>query len=346
MIMTFRMPLLLGSLSVALCLACGGVPDAGTRADDPPLRGDYLGQESPGDVPKLFAPGIVATGLAIRDVAITPEGDEIFFSVSVGRHRYTTIARVRRVDGVWQDPEIAPFATDPRYKHLEPAISPDGSRLFFASTRPRDAEQTEPADADIWAVDRTDAGWGEPYNLGPPVNTPGNEYFPSPTQDGTLYFTRNPALRCREGILSARLVDGRYEEPEELPDTVNAAERQFNAFVAPDESYLILPAAREDSLGGIDYYVSFRDESGRWSELVHVAAPVSHESPREWSSYVTRDGKYLFFMSGRTTARHPEGLTWEGLHALRERPAGASTNIFWVEAAFLADLRGEASWPE
>jgi hypothetical protein len=312
----------------------------------PKLTGDYLGQTPPTDRPELFAPGIVNTGLAARDVAITPEGDEIFFSVSIGRHRYASIAQVRRVDGAWQPPRIAPFAEDPRYRHLEPAISPDGARLMFVSTRPPEADRTEPADADIWVVDRTETGWGEPYDLGPPVNTPGEEYFPSLTRDRTLYFTRRPSVSCQEGIWRARWSDGGYQEPAELPETVNAAPAQFNAFVAPDESYLILPTKREDSLGGIDYYVTFRNERDQWSELVHVPAPVNDENGAEWSPYVTRDQKYFFFMSGRPVDRPQQALTWDGLHALHNRPAGASSNIFWVEADFLADLRTEATWPE
>ena len=39
-------------------------------------------------------------------------------------------------------------------------------------------------------MDREGDGWGEPYNLGPPVNSDAPEYYPSVTSDGTLYFTR------------------------------------------------------------------------------------------------------------------------------------------------------------
>ena len=43
------------------------------------LRGPYLGQEPPGLEPRLFAPGVVSTGLATRDLAMTPDGDELYF---------------------------------------------------------------------------------------------------------------------------------------------------------------------------------------------------------------------------------------------------------------------------
>ena len=59
--------------ALALCLAVvASAPAAAT--------GPYLDQPPPGDEPALFAPGIVSDGLANRDLAITPDGDEIYWS--------------------------------------------------------------------------------------------------------------------------------------------------------------------------------------------------------------------------------------------------------------------------
>ena len=43
------------------------------------ITGDYFGQAVPGDSARLFAPGIISTGMDERDFAITPDGNEIFF---------------------------------------------------------------------------------------------------------------------------------------------------------------------------------------------------------------------------------------------------------------------------
>ena len=43
---------------------------------------------------------------------------------------------------------------------------------------------------DIWVVDRIGKSWGKPYNLGEPICTEDAEFFPSLTNDGTMYFTR------------------------------------------------------------------------------------------------------------------------------------------------------------
>ncbi|NJD17995.1 MAG: hypothetical protein FIA95_01735, partial [Gemmatimonadetes bacterium] len=239
-------------LPLAALLCAGAIRSAPVHAQAvagafPRLTGDWLGQQPPGDEPVLFAPGIVSTGMYTRDVAMTPDGSEIYFGVLLGR--FTAILVTRRVAGVWTEPEVAPFSRDSRYFNLEPAISPDGKRFMFLSSRvaagrdPTPGEIRNWTNQDIWVMDREGDGWGESYNLGPPVNTAGAEFFPSLTRDGTLYFTRGSEDGRESTIWRSRLVDCSYQEPEKLGPEVNSTASQFNAFIAPDESYLILSTA-------------------------------------------------------------------------------------------------------
>lgn len=326
-------PLCFGILVILFGWACS--------SPAPEFSGPYLGQQPPGAEARLFAPGIVNTGLYTRDLAMTPEGDEIFFGVSTGGFHYATIAHTRLVNGRWTPPEIAPFCRDPRFMDAEPFITPDGSRLLFLSNRPRPGQQAEEANEDIWAVDRTDEGWGEPYNLGPPVCSDAEEYFPSVTRDGTLYFTRSSRELGGSFIYRSWLVDGAYQEPERLPEQVNHGNNQFNAFIAPDESYLILPTVREDSLGGLDYYISFLDEKGQFSELVNMGPSVNSSDRAEWSASLSPDGRYLFFMSGARTGRptEPNPMTWDALQDLHDSPRSGAAKIYWVDAGFIDSLR-------
>ena len=271
--------------------------DQATPAAVPELRGPYLGQEPPGLEPRLFAPGVVSTGLATRDLAMTPDGDELYFSVTLGDR--TMIMVARRVNGVWTEPEVAPFSG--RYLDIEPAISADGQRFYFLSTRPQPGQEEKPGWVyqDIWVMDREGDGWGEPYNLGPPVNTDAPEYYPSITADGTLYFTREGEDR-KSSIYRSRSVDGVYTEPELLPPQVNCGTDRFNAFVARDESFVIVPnMGGENNLGGVDYSVVFRSLDDIWSEPVNLGPAVNQPTGREWSASLSPDGKYLFFMSSR-----------------------------------------------
>jgi hypothetical protein len=96
-----------------------------------------------------------------RDLAMTPEGDEIYFSVSAGP--VVAILGSRLVGGEWTQPEVADFSADPTAGEIEPQISPDGSRFFFMSTR-----QPYPGEA----PDRLTRNWLLNFHSGPESGNP------------------------------------------------------------------------------------------------------------------------------------------------------------------------------
>lgn len=322
-----------------IILSCSG-PNSKQAAEDlpPDLSGPYLGQVLPDTLPELFAPGIVSTGMFTRDVAITPDGKEIYFCVGIGNYTYSTILYTREVNGIWLKPEIVPFSGGPGVMDFEPALSADGSKLFFLSNRP---DGNEPVgDQDIWMVERSGEDWGEPMNLGEPVNTDGGEFFPSLTLDGTLYFTRNAKGSGLNQIYRSRWVDGEFQDPELLPEQVNCGTNRFNAFVSPDESYMIVPAVgMADAFDGVDYYLVFRKQDDQWSEPVNMGALINQDNARGWSPYVSPDGKYFFFMATRTTEIEAADWSYERLVELNKSPANGNADIYWIDAGFIEDLR-------
>jgi hypothetical protein len=324
---------------VSLTLATGA-GDVGW----PVLTGPWLGQAPPGRTPVLFAPGIVSAGLMARDVAMTPDGKEIYFSLSTANYDLATILVSRFVDGRWTEPVVAPHMDDPAYANLEPCISPDGKRFFFLSGRPDPATGKAAGEQDIWVMDRTGDGWGAPYNLGAPVNSEGQEYYPSVTRDGTLYFTRAEKGSRIHFIYRSRWRDGRYETPEKLPESVNTGTNRYNAYVAPDESFIIVSVAgRPDSRGGTDYFIAFRDGEDRWHGPVPLGPEINTPSALEFSPYVSPDGRYFFFMSARFPSREelPERLSYRFLLSLRTAPLIGQPAIWWMDAGFIGELRAK-----
>ena len=336
----------LGVAASALCLigvACLPIRcENGACGDSafPELRGPYLGQQPPGLDPEIFAPGIVSTGLATRDIAMTPDGRELYFAVTLGDR--TMIMETHQKDGVWTEPAVAPFSG--RHLDIEPAISPDGQRFFFLSTRPQAGQEEKPGWVyqDIWMMDRQDDGWGEPSNLGPPVNSDAPEYFPSVTEDGTLYFTRERGDGVSETWRS-RFVDGVYTEPEKLGPEVNCGSNRFNVSIARDESFAIVPSVgREDNLGGVDYYVVFRSDDDTWSEPINMGPTINQPRGREWSASLSPDGKYLFFMSSRSYGETGVPListSITDLLKLSTQPGWGSSDIWWVSTEVFEQLR-------
>lgn len=306
----------------------------------PVLEGPYFGLKPPGLKPELFAPGIVTTAMYTRDTAITPDGKEIYFCAAVGG--YATILVTREVNGRWTRPEVAPHMENPDRMNWEPCISPDGKKFFFLSYLSDTGDGKTAGNQDIWVMDRTDRGWGKPYNLGPPVNTEKSEFFPSVTRDGTLYFSRAEKGSLISYIYLSRLKNGKYTEPEKLPARVNSGESQYNAFVSPDEGYLIVPVSgREDSYGGTDYYIVFRDAEDNWSEPVNMGDTVNTPDGGEYSPYVSPDGKYFFFMSSRTQPdeEKPAKLSYGFFRMLYNKPQNGNSDIYWMDASIIENLR-------
>lgn len=303
-------------------------------------QGPYIGSELPGNIPELFAPGIVANGYQTRDVAITPDGKEIYFGIRSAGHY--SILVTKELKGGWTRPEVLEHMENPKYMNIEPALNYDASKLFFLSSRPDSTMGVEEGEQDIWVMDREGSSWSEPYNLGPPVNTDLPEFYPSLTKDGTLYFTRNHLDLNAAYIYRSRLVDGKYQQPEKLPEQVNCGLSHYNAFIAQDESYIIVPAmGREDSFGGTDYYIVFRTEDDRWSNPINMGDKINTPDTYEYSAYVTRDGKILFFMS-RRMAEDPEKLSYDYMVNSYKKPESGNPSIYWMDAEFIDELRETA----
>jgi len=302
--------------------------------------GRYLGQTPPGDTPELFAPGVISNGFNNRDLAMMPDGSEFYTSVNMRNFDQSTILVVKKTADGWEAPQVAPFATQAELRYLEPAISPDGSKFFFVAA-PRDGENNN----DIWVMDRQADGWGKPLKLGETINTGVSETFPSVTNDGTLYFSRVSDDPGVEYIYRSRFVNGAYQEAEKLPGNVNCGKTQFNAFVAPDESYLIVSVyGREDSLGSIDYYIVYRNRQDEWSEPINLGERINTKGAQEYSPFVSRDGKYFFFMSTRLPAGETPGnntYTMTGLKEILNSPENGNSDIYWMDAGFIEKLRPE-----
>ncbi|MBR1399988.1 MAG: OmpA family protein [Prevotella sp.] len=100
--------------------------------------------------------------------------------------RYATIMTSNRSDAAWGKPSLLEITRDTLSSYAHPAVSPDGEWLYFVSDMPGGK-----GGLDIWRVRLTAAGMGGVENLGEPINTEGNEMFPTFRPNGDLYFSSN-----------------------------------------------------------------------------------------------------------------------------------------------------------
>jgi len=309
---------LLGSLSLAGCLGPSGEQEPALESPPEPLpelidgSSLYFHQTPPQQVPEVFAPGVIS--LPDRGEfgsVFSADGMEFIFAVSDGKT--AEIRSSRLVGDTWTEPQA--IVSHERYSFMDPALTPDETQLYYISSQPLDGEG-EPEDSDLWFSVRTEEGWGPPQNAGPVINSDRDDYYASFTDEGTLYFTTSRAAAEGEesnfDIHAAPQVDGEFQEPIRLGDSVNSKEYDGDVYVSPDESYLIFSTGRSEGLGQGDLYVSFRTEDGGWTEAKTMGPSINTEG-QEYCPFVTRDGRYLFYTSNR--------------------------DIYWVDASILDTYR-------
>ena len=121
--------------------------------------------------------------------------------------RYAQIVKSNRSDAAWSKATEVKLTGDTLSSYAHPAISPDGEWLYFTSDMPGGK-----GGLDIWRVRITPAGYGGVENLGEPINTPGDEAFPTFRPNGDLYFSSNghPGLGGLDIFIARVGKDGRY----------------------------------------------------------------------------------------------------------------------------------------
>lgn len=328
---------LLAVLGAVVVLGCSGGGSDDIAATPSPPTGPWLGQQPPGDTPELF----LATALAERDTAWTPDGNELYHSV-YERNRGVIVVRRRLPDGSWSAPEFAPFAS--RYSELEPFVTADGRWLYYISKRPLPGE-TETGDYNLWRVERLGDGWGTPEPLPEPVASGHQEFYPSLTADGDLVYTSDrPGSLGGEDIWVASPDGDDWAEPVNLGPAVNTPGPEFNSLIAPDGSWLIFGSAREGDVGGGDMYIAFRGPDGAFLPAVNMGEPIN--SPvLDYCPALSPDGGILFFTSSRVPAGEPEPTSYAELEASVTGPGNGRDNIWWVSAGVLEELRPQQPAP-
>ena len=295
------------------------------------LNNAYFNQSLPENKIVMFAPNIISDEFGNRDMAISPKGDEIFYTMQYNYGMLSTILYSKKVNGKWSPPEVADFCG--KHKDLEPAFSFDGTKLYFSSNRPLSDTGSE-KDYDIWFVTKINGKWENPVNMKSPVNSDKDEYYASVTKSNNIYFTRAVEGR-EEDIMVCKFTNGKYSEAESLPDSINSTGDEFNAFVDPDETYIIFSGyKRKDGYGSGDLYISKKNEKGEWQQAKNLGTAIN-STGLDYCPYITPDKKYFFFTSNRHTIKTPfkKAKTIKELKTIMHSPLNGADNIYWIKVS-------------
>jgi hypothetical protein len=257
-------------------------------------------QKSKNNSIEPFLPEIIAEFPNVRDISISSNGREAYFSVQSYMGDLSAIVMINKEADDWSKPEVASFSG--KFHDIEPFLSPDGLKLYYASKRPINASEVTSKDFDIWVVERTDMNskWSQPINLGAPINTSGNEFYPAITTNGNLYFTSDGPLSLgKDDIFFSKYENGKYTAPLSLESSINSEGYEFNAFVAPDETFLIFTAYnRKDGLGNGDLYISYKNNEGHWGIAKNLGDTIN-SNKLDFCPFVDPATNTLYFTSKR-----------------------------------------------
>lgn len=282
-------------MTVAVAFVFGGLGVGGpSRAREPRVQGEtsdslrfppgaqthrqgpYMGEETPGLSPKIFAPGIVSTaGHYEMDLTFTRDGKECY----IGRDGEMLVSRWEKSG--WTSPEAAPFKFGQYGAMVLTTV--DGNRMILSGRE------------GLAVSNKQNNEWTDPEVFMKGMGM-------SITDDGTVYtsWIHEPSGEWR--LYRSRYVGGAYLDPEEVPLSIYSSEpgesRRGKAAthpqIAPDESYILFESGQAGGYGDTDYYVSFRNKDGTWSDPVNLG-PEINCSMQNARARLSHDGRYLFF---------------------------------------------------
>ncbi|MBS1948483.1 MAG: PD40 domain-containing protein [Bacteroidetes bacterium] len=153
----------------------------------------------------------------------------------------------------WSSPENLGRGINTEFWESAPSLSPDKRDLYFTSNRPGGYGGN-----DIYVSHRMQNGrWSEPQNLGPAINTIGDESAPFIHADNqTLYFTSSghQGYGGDDLFVSRKDSTGKWTKPLNLGYPVNTIENEGSIVISADGKTAYYASDRADSRGGLDIY--------------------------------------------------------------------------------------------
>jgi len=169
-----------------------------------------------------------------------------------GYGRYD-IYKVQRSAWGWSKPKNLGQRINSDFWDSAPSIAPDGNAIYFASNRPDGL-----GGIDIYVSYKNEKGfWEEAMNLGPSINTKGDDQTPFIHADNqSLYFSSNgrPGFGGSDIYVARKKIDGNWTTPINLGYPINTYDNEGSIAVASNGANAYIASDRADSRGELDIY--------------------------------------------------------------------------------------------
>ena len=254
-----KKPYFIFILALVLTNACNNGTQKIDNTNFPTLENRYLSQKPPDLTPEVFAPGVVSTEESLEtEVLFLPDMTELSFNRSSGINGEPETLIVMEYNGQnWNKKPVAQSDADKYRERFSPRYKELNSQEPFRNIPIR----------------------------GGTMSANGTYYFyVLDLSDGSGYMGYS------------RLINGKYETPQKMSSAINRGKYIAHPFIAPDESYLMWDAEKENE-NRPDVYISFRKKDGSWGTAINMGDQIN-TPVYEQRAKVTPDGKYFTFWRG------------------------------------------------
>ncbi|MFT7001916.1 MAG: Tol biopolymer transport system component, partial [Spirosomataceae bacterium] len=184
-------------------------------------------------IPKLVNGGINSTSNE-GTCSISSDGRTMVFTSCEGRSSFGScdLYITYKTGEQWSNPQNIGSSVNSSYWESQPALSGDGKLLFFSSERPGGFGRK-----DLWLSQLSKQGvWASAVNLGKNINTTSDDISPFIHANGSTFFFSSNGRKSFGGfdIFMANIIDGNFEEPQNLGYPINDAGDQVSLFVTAD----------------------------------------------------------------------------------------------------------------
>ena len=232
-------------------------------------QSEYLGQKLPGDIPVVFASGIISTKKDETSFFMSPDGSE--FYVCSDYIKLLVVKKDLKI-GKWSKPAEVSFGGK-YFKIGEASMSPDGNTIYFNC---RKSVPGTKSGLTLWSAKRSGNSWGAAISVGAPLNGE-TMHAVDIASDGSLFAS---------GLKYSKFQNNKYEKP------VRIGIKGGHPFIARNGKYLLFGGkARKGNRK--DILISYK-ENDSWSSPKNLGYPVNTKVG-ETNAYVSPDEKYLFF---------------------------------------------------
>lgn len=203
-------------------------------------------------------------------------------------------------NGQWQDRHVLLGHLNTRSNEGAQTLSADGNWMFYTGCGRSDSKGS----CDIYFSRKTNHGWSAPVNIGAPVNSPFWESQPHFAADGqTLYFISNRGKGAGGKDIWRATLQGIKEDGtpyfgdlKNLGDTINTRGDENSPFLHHDGETLYFSSNGHQGMGGMDLFMSRKDEEGKWISPKNMGYPIN-TSKDEIGLIVTAKGDKAYFSS-------------------------------------------------